>query len=126
MDDDFNTAQALGHIFELVREVNRFLDTKPAGEKSREVIQSAEKSLSRMGSILNLFKRTPEGWNSDLLAVKKIPLTPTSIEEKIRERKAARDGKDWARADAVRKELEDRGIILEDKRDRTSWKVKIE
>ncbi|HSB52259.1 MAG TPA: cysteine--tRNA ligase, partial [Dissulfurispiraceae bacterium] len=114
MDDDFNTAQALGYIFELVREVNRFLDTKPAGEKSREVIQSAEKSLSRMGSILNLFKRTPEGWNSDLLAVKKIPLTPTSIEEKIRERKAARDGKDWARADAVRKELEDRGIILED------------
>jgi cysteinyl-tRNA synthetase len=126
MDDDFNTAQAIGHLFELVREVNKFLDAKPHAETSKDAVRTAVKAMGRMGAVLNLFKRTPEAWNRDLLVSKKIPLTPAKIEEKIAERKAARDGKEWARADTIRTELEGAGIILEDKRERTSWKVKIE
>jgi cysteinyl-tRNA synthetase len=126
MDDDFNTAQAIGHLFELVREVNKFLDAKTHAETSKDAVRTAVKAMGRMGAVLNLFKRTPEAWNRDLLVSKKIPLTPAKIEEKIAERKAARDGKEWARADTIRTELEGAGIILEDKRERTSWKVKIE
>ena len=61
----------------------------------------------------------------ELLKVKKIPLSESDIEENISERKAARENKDWAKADAVRKQLEDSGILLEDKKNETAWKIKI-
>jgi cysteinyl-tRNA synthetase len=125
MDDDFNTAIALGLIFELVREINRCLDLRPSGTDAAKLIMRAKDVLKHTGTILNLFDRTPHAWNVDLLKVKKIALSESDIEEKIIERKRAREIKDWAKADAVRKELEDSGIILEDKKDETSWKIKI-
>jgi cysteinyl-tRNA synthetase len=125
MDDDFNTALAIGHIFELVREVNKFLDSKPSGEAAKALIKRAKDIFETIGDVLNLFNRTPDEWNIDLLKSKKIPLTESEIESKIEERRIARQNKDWAMADSIRKELEDRGIILEDKKDGTSWKVKI-
>jgi cysteinyl-tRNA synthetase len=125
MDDDFNTALAIGHIFELIRDINRFLDLKPSGETAGVLISRAKNILREICAVLNLFSRTPAQWNIDLLKIKKIPLSETDIENKIRDRKTARENKDWARADSIRKELEANGIILEDKRDATSWKVKI-
>jgi cysteinyl-tRNA synthetase len=125
MDDDFNTALAIGHIFELVREVNKFLDSKPSGEAAKALIKRAKDIFETVGDVLNLFNRTPAQWNIDLLKSKKIPLTESEIEDKIEERRIARQNKDWAMADSIRKELEDKGIILEDKKDGTSWKVKI-
>ena len=125
MDDDFNTALALGLIFEFVREINRCLDLRPSGSDTVKLIARAKEVLKNTGNVLNLFSRTPHTWNVDLLKVKKIPLSENDIEEKIRERKAARDSKDWSKADAVRKQLEDSGVILEDKKDGTDWKIKI-
>lgn len=125
MDDDFNTALALGHIFELVREVNKFLDLKPSGEAAKVLINKAKNIFETFGKVLNLFNRTPAEWNIDLLKSKKIPLTESEIESRIEERRIARQNKDWARADYIRKELEEKGIILEDKPDRTVWKVRI-
>jgi cysteinyl-tRNA synthetase len=125
MDDDFNTALALGLIFEFVREINRCLDLRPSGTDTVKLIARAKEVLKNTGNVLNLFSRTPHTWNVDLLKVKKIPLSENDIEEKIRERKAARDSKDWSKADAVRKQLEDNGVILEDKKDGTDWKIRI-
>lgn len=90
-----------------------------------KLIARAKDVLKNTGSVLNLFGRSPYTWNVDLLKVKKIPLSELDIEEKIKERKAARENKDWAKADAVRKQLEDNGVILEDKKDGTAWKIKI-
>lgn len=125
MDDDFNTALAIGHIFELVREANKFLDSKPSGEAAKALIKRSKDIFETVGEVLNLFNRTPAQWNIDLLKSKKISLTESEIESKIEERRIARQNKDWAKADAIRKELEEKGIILEDKKDGTSWKVKI-
>ncbi len=125
MDDDFNTAMALGNVFELVREINRFLDSKPCGDTSKLLVERAKDTLHTASSILNLFNRTPEQWNTDLLTSKRIPLTKADIEQKIKDRQSARQDKDWALADSVRKELEEKGILLEDKKDGTGWKVKI-
>lgn len=125
MDDDFNTALAIGHIFELVREVNKFLDSKPSGQSAKALITRSKDLFKTVGNVLNLFNRTPAEWNIDLLKSKKIPLTKSEIEAKIEQRRIARQNKDWTMADAIRKELEDKGIILEDKRDGTIWKVKI-
>lgn len=125
MDDDFNTALALGHIFGLIREVNKFLDTKPSGRKAEELIVKTGELLKQAGSILNIFNKRPEEWYDSLMRTKGIPFTKTDILNKIEQRQEARHRKDWAAADAVRKELEGNGIILEDKKDGTAWKVKI-
>ncbi len=125
MDDDFNTAFALGHIFELVREANRFLDNKPSGSKDRELLLKTKELLSEARDILNIFGRTPYEWYLSLMKIRKIGLSEKDILEKIKDRQDARQKKDWHVADKIRKELEEKGIILEDKRERTVWKVKV-
>ena len=125
MNDDFNTALAIGHVFELIRAINKFLDAKPQGKDARTLIEQALATLHLTSSVLNLFHRTPAKWNVDLLAIKKIPFTEVEIQQKIEARQIARKNKDWALADSIRKELEEKGILLEDKKDGTGWKVKI-
>ena len=125
MDDDFNTALALGHIFELTRETNRFLDSKPSGQKPSELISKAKELLSEAGGVLNIFRRTPDEWQSALMKSKKIQLTGQDVLNKIQAREVARQKKDWAASDVIRKELDEKGIILEDKKDGTGWKIKV-
>ncbi len=125
MDDDFNTALALGHIFELIREANRFLDNKPSGLKDRELLLKTKELLLETGIILNIFGRTPDEWYLSLMEMRKVGLSEKDILEKIKERQDARQRKNWHMADTIRKELEEKGIILEDKKDRTDWKVKV-
>jgi len=125
MDDDFNTAQALGHIFEVIREVNKFLDNHPAGQKANELVLRARDLLTQAGNVLNIFNRTSEEWYDALMLTKRIPYSKTDILQKIQQRKDARQRKDWAAADAIRKELEEQGIILEDKKDGSTWKVRV-
>jgi len=125
MDDDFNTALAIGHIFELVRELNRFLDSKPSSLQDRQLVLSAQERLAEAGEILHLFGRTPLEWYASLMKVKSIALSETEIHQKIKERQDARLRKDWQLADTIRRELEEKGIILEDKKDGTDWKVRV-
>lgn len=125
MDDDFNTALALGHIFEIIREANRFLDSNPSGLKDRELLSKTKEILSEVGNVLNIFRRTPYEWYLSLLTIRKIGLSEKDILEKIKKRQDARQKKNWHSADAIRKELEEKGVILEDKKDTTDWKVKI-
>jgi cysteinyl-tRNA synthetase len=125
MDDDFNTALALGHIFDLIREANRFLDSKPSGLKDRELLLKTKELFFEAGDILNIFSRTPDEWYRSLMKIRKVGLSERDILEKIKERQDARQRKDWRLADTIRKELEEKGVILEDKKDRTDWKVKV-
>ncbi len=125
MDDDFNTALALGHIFEFIRDVNRFLDSKPSGPKAGKLLKNSEEFLLEIGKVLNIFNRAPEEWYHSLMLTKKIGLSENEILEKIKERQDARQRKEWEVADRIRKELETKGIILEDKEGRTDWKVKV-
>ncbi len=125
MDDDFNTALALGFIFELIREINRFLDSRPSGQKAKDYILRAVELLSEIGSVLNIFNRTPEEWYRSLMKMKGIDISEEDLLKKIVERQEARKAKDWETADSIRKELEEKGIILEDKKDGTTWKVRV-
>ena len=125
LDDDFNTALALGHIFELIRESNRFLDNKPSGLKDRELLLKTKELLFEAGNILNIFNRTPDEWYRSLMNIRKVGLSEKDIFDKIKERQDARQRKDWRLSDTIRKELEEKGVILEDKKDRTDWKIKV-
>jgi cysteinyl-tRNA synthetase len=125
LDDDFNTALALGHVFELIKETNRFLDKNPSSSKDKGLLLNAEELLSAAGNILNLFMRTPYEWYLSLMKIRKVEFSERQILDKIRERQNARQKKDWKYADIIRQELEEKGIILEDKKDRTEWKIKV-
>ena len=125
MNDDFNTALALGYIFELIREVNRFLDLKPSGQKARGLVIQSRDLLAEVGGVLNIFNKTAREWYSSLMKVKKIALSESDLQEKINERQKARENKDWAAADNIRNALADKGILLEDKKDSTAWKIKV-
>jgi cysteinyl-tRNA synthetase len=126
MNDDFNTASALGFIFELIREVNRFLDSKPSGQKAKELVKQTSELLAEVGGVLNIiFNKSPEEWYRSLMKVKKIDLSESDLHDRISERQQARENKDWAAADSIRNELAAKGIILEDKKDETAWKIKV-
>jgi len=125
MDDDFNTALAIGNVFELIRMLNKYMDGRPSGGKAIGLIKKSGEFLEETGNALNIFTRTPEEWYKALMSVKNIGLTEADILVRIDERKQARERKDWAEADRIRKELEEKGILLEDRKDGTGWKVKI-
>lgn len=106
MDDDFNTADAISVIFEIVKLTNSEINEN----SSKELI---EKSLDRIFIL------------SDVLGIeakKEEELLDTDIEKKIEERQEARKNKDFGLADAIRDELLDKGIILEDTREGVRWK----
>lgn len=124
MNDDFNTALALGYTFELIRGINKFLDGKASGQKSIELISKAKETLTEIGRVFNIFQKTQEDWNKALIKMKNIGLSEKDILDRITDRQKAREKKNWGSADKIRKELEDKGIILEDREDATSWKIK--
>ena len=106
MDDDFNTADAISAIFELVR----FANTNVTAQNSREYIQQIYDKIVTLSDILGL------------LVEKKEELLDEDIEALIEERQAARKARNFARADEIRNELLAKGIILEDTREGVKWK----
>ena len=106
MDDDFNTADAIAAIFDLVKFANTTADegsSKAYADILREKIQGL---CGIMG----------------LITEKKEELLDADIEQLIEERQAARKAKDFARADEIRAQLLEKGIILEDTREGVKWK----
>ncbi|MGN0335486.1 MAG: cysteine--tRNA ligase [Lachnospiraceae bacterium] len=106
MDDDFNTADAIAAVFELVKYMNTHAET----ENSKEYLESLKKILTDLCDVLGIIVEKEE------------ELLNADIENLIAERQAARKAKDFARADAIRQELLDKGIILEDTREGVKWK----
>ena len=127
MDDDFNTAFAIGLIYDLVREVNKFLADASAQREDAAyiILSSAGNAFDAVGRTLGLFTRDPEAWFSESRqAESKVTLSVERIEELIHLRNEARARKDWAEADRIRKVIDDGGVELFDRADGTVWKPK--
>lgn len=129
MDDDFNTARALGEIFDNVRVFNQVLDNieRKGDIFNRKTFAPLKDTFKDIGEILGLFKLETEEWFQDTKRIdlkKEVELTPDKIELLIRERDTARAKKDWNKADEIREHLNQKGIILEDTGRGTKWKVK--
>lgn len=127
MDDDFNTAFAIGLIYDLVRDVNKFLaEVERKREDAAQVIlRGALSAIEDIGRTLGLFLREPDEWFKEgRFAEAKVTLPVEKIEEFIHLRNEARARKDWAEADRIRKILDDAGITLFDRPGGTVWKPK--
>ncbi|MBU1853192.1 MAG: cysteine--tRNA ligase [Candidatus Omnitrophica bacterium] len=111
MDDDFNTAEALAVLFELVTYINKSMMDEGCGFAN---VKHAEQTLYELGTVLGLFsgKRT--------FPVK----MAKEIEDLIDQRNKAREKKDFKTADRIREELNKAGVILEDQKDETTWRLK--
>ncbi|MCZ6554678.1 MAG: cysteine--tRNA ligase [Candidatus Dadabacteria bacterium] len=121
MCDDFNTADALGSLFELTRAINRSLDSVGW----TPTLQSALEEINHFGSTLGILEYEPEKYlQGHKLGKSSSDITEEEIEELIKERNSARDEKNWKRADEIRDDLSNRGILLEDKAEDTIWRVK--
>jgi cysteinyl-tRNA synthetase len=125
MDDDFNTAQALGHIFDTVRLLNRVMEQQPGHPEDLALLSWLRRELATLGGVLNLLQADPDTMLQTLRQkAESLSLDPAHIEQLIEDRRQARRSKDFARADAIRQQLADAGILLEDSPQGTTWRVK--
>ena len=113
MDDDFNTADALAAIFELVR----FANTNCSEKSSREFLKRIRGEIADLMSVCGLNVTISEEENQTAGG-----LSGEEIEAKIAERTEAKKNKDFALSDSIRAELLEKGVIIEDTREGTRWK----
>ena len=106
MDDDFNTADAIAAVFEYVK----FINTSTGSDSSKEYLEKLYKRLETLTDVLGI------------IVDRKEEMLDADIEALIEERQAARKEKNFARADEIREELLEKGIILEDTREGVKWK----
>ncbi len=109
LDDDLNASQALGVVFDFIRDINRL---KAEGRLSKAEAGRAFDTITAFDSVLGLQKKGEESLDEE-------------VEAKIKAREDARKNKNWAEADRIRDELLEQGIILEDTSSGTKWKRKL-
>jgi cysteinyl-tRNA synthetase len=109
LDDDLNTAEALGAVFEYIRDTNTAMD---AGEFLSGNKPAAFEFLNHFDSIFDVLNTSSKAHG----------LSDAEVETLIAERNAAKKAKDFARADQIRKDLLAQGIILEDTKEGVRWK----
>jgi cysteinyl-tRNA synthetase len=127
MDDDFNTAQVLGNIFDLVRAVNRALAEGGKPSKAlKAVLSKARVALEEAGDVLGILRTRPDDYLEKARERKlaELGITREEIEALIEERAAARKAKDFARGDQIRDSLLARNIVLLDSPQGTKWRIK--
>lgn len=115
MDDDFNTAQALGYVFELIKAVNKALDDGEVSKKGLEI-------LNEVFDYLNIVIQEVLGVKLKLEAEVN-NISAELIEFILELRKNARDEKNWALSDKIRDRLLDMGIKIKDGKDKTTWSM---
>ncbi len=128
MDNDFNTAAALGALSEPLRLANRLLETGKGVPKDvrRRTLAAVAKGLREVGSVLGLFRRTPSEYlvgRRERLA-RQLGLDPAAIQEKVDARTQARRDKRFEEADAIRAELAALGVELRDTPRGTVWRIR--
>ncbi len=106
MEDDFNTADAISAIFELVK----YSNTNISSENSKEYLEALKERFIQLSDILGItLKKEKESLEEE-------------VEALIAERQQARKAKNFQRADEIRNQLQQMGILLEDTREGVKWK----
>jgi len=123
MDDDFNTAAALGHLFDAVRALNRLAPGEPSEERERAgMFLAGYDLLDPLFAVLGLLRAPSAEHFQGAGAAGR--MEEGEILAGIEARRAARAAKRYAEADRIRKDLEAASVLLEDGKSGTTWKYK--
>jgi len=127
MDDDVNTAGALGHVFGAVRLAGRVLENKSwkKAAEGRDLLQRVLHDLAAWGEVLGVFQADPVTFLADLKAcrARRKGIDADHVEALLVERQEARKSKDFARSDAIRDELAAMGVEVMDTPQGPAWDV---
>jgi cysteinyl-tRNA synthetase len=126
MDDDFNTALAIGHLYDMARILNWILHhpgQDPALELS--LLAMGSDCFKTHGAVLGLFQFKPDAYleRKREKRLVEVSLKESEIKRFVKERELARKAKDWKRADEIRENLADHNVVLEDGPDGTRWRI---
>ena len=128
MDEDFNTAEAIAHLMELVRAVNRFGNDKKQRAKGKAVGAAAAKAFALAGEVLGIGAMSPAAF-FDEVKEKRLRAQGRSaadVDARIAARADARARKAWDEADAIRVELDAQGIVLMDTQQGSTWRMRVD
>jgi cysteinyl-tRNA synthetase len=117
MNADLNTPEALAVLFDIARDLNR---AKESGETAKAGALAAR--MKDLAGLLGLLGEEPEAWLKRPARPGGGTLDDAAVAALVAERNAARASKDWKRADSLRKQLADQGIVLEDSAGTTTWR----
>lgn len=126
--EDFNTSQALAHLFALARAVNRFGGHKKAAKRGGPVVAPALAAFRLVAASLGLMAMATQDF-VEALKVKRLAalgLRREDIEGMVAERVRLREAKQWSEADALRQQLDARGIVVSDGPEGSRWRVRLE
>jgi len=125
MDDDFNTARAIGILFEAVRALNRLNDqaAKKPSALYAEPLREGASAIGRVSGVLGILRQEPAEYlrQRNLEALAEAGLDEKQLLDLIASRNAARKEKNWAEADRIRDELLAKNIVLQDGPEGTTW-----
>jgi len=133
LQDDLNTAQALGAMFDTVREANTAADRGELRQDDKTPLLDALRQFDEIFAVLadddtQKMTRALEWARAhgklDEIAVRASTISDSDVERLMTERAAAKQARDFAKADAIRKQLSDAGILVEDTKDGIRWKRK--
>jgi cysteinyl-tRNA synthetase len=127
MDDDFNTALAIAHIFDLIRSLNKVLAEKNTESASlTAMFEQVKYELSIIAGVLGVLDSPPLDYLARLKTRKgsELKLDVEEIEKLVAERAVARKDRDFSRSDEIRRQLLEIGIELLDSSSGTEWKIK--
>jgi cysteinyl-tRNA synthetase len=128
MDNDFNTAQALAHLFDAVKLLNKILRTLPAqpATEDLQLLHNTATVFRDLAGVLGLVQRNPAevAAGAKAKAMDGVDLGEDEINGLIVKRNQARTAKDWATSDEVRDYLLAHRIVLKDSPEGTTWEVK--
>jgi cysteinyl-tRNA synthetase len=127
MDNDFNTAQGLGILFEGVKILNRIRQSLSAEPNREDVVllRSSAATITKLARIMGLLCQKPQNYLREqrLENLEKLDIQAEEIERLIEQRKEARKQKNWARADEIRDFLQKKNVELKDGPEGTTWTI---
>ena len=128
MDDDFNSALAISNLHIIFRDINNMMKTANKGNVLivANTLAKALEDIKSVYKILGFFEQDPDEFISEMKEkyLSKLNITINEIENKITKRAEAKKNKDYETADAIRAELDKKGILLNDTKNGTTWDIK--
>lgn len=127
MDDDFNTARALGYLFDAARAINRFANHKKAKKRGASVVAPALEGFRLVADATGLLEQPTREFLAEVKEkrCRALGIDPAAIDAALARRHALRTERRWAEADEIRAELEQQQIVVMDSPEGAEWRVNL-